>query len=160
MPNAKEAHSMTSIEQLFDRIEIARQHGADELAAIVLRRFIRSRSHLPRPRPEIEAFRRKRESFTQLRDRHLLMVEEYGCRPDYDRNELGRYFLANWNRLFGPLRKSKALEVSSDGLRKEMMASRLLARPRGGPFLLPQALPRGCCWRGTGAVKPTEYIVR
>jgi hypothetical protein len=47
-------------------------------------------------------------------------------RRDYDRNALGEYFLANWYRLFGPLRKSKALEVPSDQFRKELMVSRLL----------------------------------
>ena len=68
----------------------------------------------------------RRRSLTELRPRHLLMVEEYGHRLDYDRDELGRYFLSNWNRLFGTIRRSKALEVKSDQLRKEMMVSRLL----------------------------------
>jgi hypothetical protein len=58
--------------------------------------------------------------------RHLHMVEEYGFRSDYDRDALGEYFLANWYRLFGPLRESKALEVPSDQIRKELMVSRLL----------------------------------
>jgi hypothetical protein len=67
-----------------------------------------------------------REHFTQFRDRHLLMVEEYGFRPDYNRDELQKYFLTSWNRLFGTLRKSKALEVPSDQFRKEIMVERLL----------------------------------
>jgi hypothetical protein len=67
-----------------------------------------------------------REHFMQLRDRHIHMVEEHGFGPDYDRRELGNYFLVNWNRLFGTLRKSKALEVPSDQLRKGLMIARLL----------------------------------
>jgi hypothetical protein len=47
-------------------------------------------------------------------------------RREYDRDSLREYFLANWHRLFGALRKSKALEVPSDQLRKELMVSRLL----------------------------------
>jgi hypothetical protein len=62
----------------------------------------------------------------ELRPRHLLMVEEYGVAETYNRDELGQYFLTNWNRLFGTLRRSKALEVPSDQLRKEIMISRLL----------------------------------
>jgi hypothetical protein len=116
---------MTTLDLLWSQIDIARQQN-DETAGLVLRRFIRSRSQTKRPRPEMGAFRRKRESFMQLRDRHLLMVEEYGCRPDYDRDELREYFVTNWNRLFGTLRRSKALEVPSDRLRKEFMISRLL----------------------------------
>lgn len=38
------------------------------------------------------------------------MVEEYGHQREYDRDALRDYFLDNWYRLFGPLRKSKALE--------------------------------------------------
>ena len=68
-----------------------------------------------------------RKELTELRPRHLCMVEEHGFEEDgYDRDALGEYFLANWSRLFGPLRKSKALEVPSDQLRKELMISRLL----------------------------------
>jgi hypothetical protein len=117
---------MISIEQLFTQIGIARQHG-DEAAALVLRRFIRGRSTLPRPRPVMPTFNfGPRKEFTELRPRHLLMVEEYGIAETYNRDELGRYFLTNWNRLFGTLRRSKAMEVPSDQLRKEMMISRLL----------------------------------
>jgi hypothetical protein len=63
---------------------------------------------------------------TELRPRHLHMVEEYGFRREYDRDALGEYFLVNWYRLFGALRRSKALEVPSDQFRKELMVSRLL----------------------------------
>jgi hypothetical protein len=67
-----------------------------------------------------------RTELTELRPQHLHMVEEYGFRRDYDRDALAEYFLANWYRLFGALRKSKALEVPSDSLRKAIMVSRLL----------------------------------
>jgi hypothetical protein len=68
-----------------------------------------------------------RTELTELRPRHLLMVEEYRfVQHGYDRDALGEFFLANWYPLFGPLRRSKALEVSSDQFRKELMVSRLL----------------------------------
>jgi hypothetical protein len=118
---------MRQIEELFDRLDIARQDGGDESAAIVLGRFLRSRSHLPRPRPAMPTFNfGPRKELTELRPRHLHMVEEYGIAETYDRVELGQYFLTNWNRLFGTLRRSKALEVPSDLGRKERMISRLL----------------------------------
>jgi hypothetical protein len=118
---------MMSIEQLFTQIDIARQHGGDESAALVLRRFIRGRSHLPRPRPVMPTFNfGPRKEFTELRPRHLHVVEEYGIAETYNRNELGQYFVTNWNRLFGTLRRSEAMEVPSDLGRKERMISRLL----------------------------------
>jgi hypothetical protein len=67
-----------------------------------------------------------RKTLTELRPRHLHMMGEYGFRRDYDRDVMGD-FLANWSRLFGALRKSKALEVPSDKLRKELMVAHLLA---------------------------------
>jgi hypothetical protein len=54
------------------------------------------------------------------------MVEEHGIRAGYDREALAEYFTANWYRLFGALRKSKALEVPSDALRKSIMIHWLL----------------------------------
>jgi hypothetical protein len=68
----------------------------------------------------------KRTELRELRPRHLLMVEEYGIAPTYDRETLGDYFLVHWNRLFGTLRRSKALKVPSDRLRKILMVDRLL----------------------------------
>jgi hypothetical protein len=127
MPCTKEARCMREIEELFDRLDIARQDGGDESRAIVLGRFIRSRSHLPRPRPVMPTFNfGPRKELTELRPRHLLMIEEYGIAETYNRDELGRYLLGNWNRLFGTLRRSKAMEVPSDQFRKELMISRLL----------------------------------
>jgi hypothetical protein len=85
-----------------------------------------STTNAVRPPPEMPPFDRKRQSLMHLRPRHLVMVEEYGFRDDYDRNALAEYFKAHWNRLFGTLRKSKALEVLSDALRKEIMLHQLL----------------------------------
>jgi hypothetical protein len=86
-----------------------------------------ARAHIPRHRPTMPTFNwGPRKALTELRPRHLHMVEEYGFRRDYDREALGEYFLANWYRLFGALRRSKALEVPSDQFRKELMVSRLL----------------------------------
>jgi hypothetical protein len=104
---------------------IAAPSHEDHLA--VMERFKASRAHLPRQWPTMPAFDwGPRRALTELRPRHLHMVEEYGFRRDYDRNALGDYFLANWSRLFGPLRRSKAREVPSDSLRKAIMVSRLL----------------------------------
>ena len=54
-----------------------------------------------------------------LRPRHLVMVEEYGFRLDYDREAIAEYFSANWYRLFGSaaeiekLTKSQAMLFAS-----------------------------------------------
>ena len=69
---------------------------------------------------------RPRKSLNELRPRHLHMVEEYGIAETYDRDALADHFMANWYRLFGPLRRSKAREVPSDQIRKGLMISRLL----------------------------------
>jgi hypothetical protein len=80
-----------------------------------------------RPHPQMPPFDRKRQSLMHLRPRHLVMVEEHGFEEHgYNRDDLREYFLANWNRLFGTLRKSKALAVPSDTLRKEIMVHQLL----------------------------------
>src|SRR5437879_5214125 len=68
----------------------------------------------------------KRTELRELRPRHLHMVEKHGVAPTYNRAALGEYFLLNWNRLFGTLRKSRAMEVPSDALRRELMICRLL----------------------------------
>jgi hypothetical protein len=115
--------AMTSVSRC-DLLIAAPSHE-DRMA--ILERFKATRAHLPRQRPTMPTFDwRPRKALTELRPRHLHMVEEYGFRRDYDRNALGGYFRANWYRLFGALRKSKALEVPSDQLRKELMVSRLL----------------------------------
>jgi hypothetical protein len=109
---------------LCDQLIAAPSHEA-RLAA--MERFKASLARLPREWPTMPAFDLgPRKAQTELRPRHLHMVEEYGFRSDYDRDALGEYFLANWYRLFGPLRESKALEVPSDQIRKELMVSRLL----------------------------------
>jgi hypothetical protein len=94
---------------------------------IVARRKAK-RDHLPRQWENMPTFQRgPRKSIMDLTIKHLLQVEENGFQKDgYDRNALGDYFLANYDRLFGPIRKSKALEVPSDQFRKERIVHRLL----------------------------------
>jgi hypothetical protein len=75
---------------------------------------------------DMPAFGRKRESFMQLRDRHLQWVEELGIRKYYDRSTMQDFFVENYDRYFGCLRRSKAKAVPSDLLRKEIMISMLL----------------------------------
>jgi hypothetical protein len=71
------------------------------------------RAHLPRQWEDMPSMARgRRKSIMDLTIKHLLQVEENGFQKDgYDRNALGEYFLANYTRLFGSIRKSKALEV-------------------------------------------------
>jgi hypothetical protein len=117
--------STTTSIDLCDQLLIAARQNKDRLA--VIERFKISRAHLPRHRPTMPSFDwGPRQALTALRPRLVHMVEEYGFRRDYDRDALREYFLANWYRLFGALRKSKALEVPSDSLRKAIMVSRLL----------------------------------
>ncbi len=78
------------------------------------------------PRPTMPPFDRVRRDFMQLMPRHLDQVEERAVEDYYDREILGEYFLLNWNRMFGTLRKSKAKEVPSDTFRKQLMIHRLL----------------------------------
>jgi hypothetical protein len=61
----------------------------------ILERHKASRAHLPRHRPTMPTFDwRPRKALTELRPRHLHMIEEYGFRREYDRDALGEYFLA------------------------------------------------------------------
>jgi hypothetical protein len=114
---------MTPID-LFEQLIAAPSH---EDRLVVMERFKASRAHLPRQRSTMPTFDwGPRKALTELRPRHLHMVEEYGFRREYDRDAVGEYFLANWYRLFGALRKSKVREVPSDQLRKELMVARLL----------------------------------
>jgi hypothetical protein len=62
----------------------------------------------------------------QLRNRHLDVIRDYGCEDTYDRREVEAYFMANYNKLFGPLRRSKAKEIPSDELRKSLLITQLL----------------------------------
>jgi hypothetical protein len=53
------------------------------------------RAHLPKEWPTMPAFERgPRKSLTELRPRHLHMVEEYGFRREYDRAALQQYSFA------------------------------------------------------------------
>ena len=117
---------MTELEIVWQQLDDCRSRGDDDAARMALRRFARARSKQVKPRPVMETFNMPRKHFMQLRDRHLHMVEEHGFGPTYNCRELGEFFLTNWNRLFGTLRKSKALEVESDRLRKSLMVGRSL----------------------------------
>ena len=75
---------------------------------------------------DMPAFGRKRESFMQLRDKHLLWVEELGIRETYNRSHMQDFFVVNYDLYFPPLRGSKAKAVPSDFLRKEIMISMLM----------------------------------
>jgi hypothetical protein len=100
----------------------------DEARSEMLARREAQRAHLPRQWETMPTFeRRPRKSIMDLRPAHLHMVEEHGFeKHGYDRNTLGDYFLANYDRLFGSIRKSKAREVPSDRFRKERIVHRLL----------------------------------
>jgi hypothetical protein len=104
----------TELEIFYGQLTDAMSRNDEEAGRRALHRFSRARSKQVKPRPEMETFNRPRKPFMQLRDRHLHMVEEYGFQREYNRDELRKYFLANYQRLFGMLRKSKALEVPSD----------------------------------------------
>lgn len=67
-----------------------------------------------------------RRSLTELRPRHLHLVEELANRETYDRNAVRDWMLANYNFLFGAIRYRKAAEVPSDSSRKLIIISRLL----------------------------------
>jgi len=100
----------------------------DKARSEILARNKAERAHLPRQWPTMPPFYHgPRTELTELRSRHLHMVEEHGFeKHGYDRKALGDYFLKNYNRLFGSIRKSKALEVQSDQFRKELIIHRLL----------------------------------
>jgi hypothetical protein len=94
----------------------------------ILARNKAERAHLPKHWPTMPTINfGPRETFDELRPRHLSFVEEFGFPREYDRDAVREYFLTNWYRLFGALRRSKALEVPSDQLRKEVMIARLLS---------------------------------
>jgi hypothetical protein len=114
------------IAQLAEQIHFARQVGEDA-ALVVLHRYIRSRSNIKQPRPVMPTFNfGRRIEFTDLRPRHLLMVEEYGIAATYDRDRLRERFLADYHRFFGPLRRPMASDVPSDRGRRERMIENLL----------------------------------
>jgi hypothetical protein len=116
---------MSGLEIFWQQIDMARINGAD--TDVIFRRFSRARSKQPKQPVEMPTFNfGPRQTFTELRPRHLTLVEEYGVADTYNRDELREHFLTNWNRLFGALRKSKAHEVPSDDLRKSFMISDLL----------------------------------
>jgi hypothetical protein len=117
-----------TLDGLITQINAARYVRNDDNEALkILKAFSASRQSQPKQRPTMPTFNfGSRTSLTELRPRHLLMVEEHGHQEHYDRDALRDYFLTNYHRMFGPLRKSKALEVPSDRLRKEMIVEQFL----------------------------------
>jgi hypothetical protein len=114
-----------TISEFFDQLEAA---PSDEARSEILEKRAAARAHLPKEYPVMPAYNfGPLKSFTELRPRHLLMVEEHGFeKHGYNRDAVRDYLLKNYNRLFGTLRKSKALEVASDQIRKELIVHRLL----------------------------------
>jgi hypothetical protein len=120
---------------------------------------------MTKPRPEMPPFNfGLRESLMELRPRHLLMVEEYGhTEVGYNRDALHDYFLLHWNRLFGTLRRSKAVEVPSDQLRKEVMIARLLDLIEGRQAEYREersGIPRTSNNRGTTVYRQSKQTLR
>jgi hypothetical protein len=120
---------MSDVVEMLQRMSIAMDADGIEAGAGVIRQWSKARAQQSKPWPVMPARRfgpHKRTSLTALRNRHLDMVEEMGCRPEYDRSQLGTWFLENWDSLFGTLRRSKAAAVPSDIFRKEFVISKLL----------------------------------
>jgi hypothetical protein len=105
----------------------------------VLMSFFAHRAAQPKPKPgyaqtnvefyeELDAsVKAKRESLTQLTHRHLEKIDRIARRPEFDRASYQTYMTANYDTLFGPLRRPKAQETPFDQTwRKPMMVGLLL----------------------------------
>jgi hypothetical protein len=117
---------MTELEIFWNQLDDARSRGDDDAALIALRRFAKARSKQVKPRPKMPAFHSPRTHLMQLNNRHLDVIRDYGCEETYDRRKVEAYFMANYNKLFGSIRRSKGKEVPSDELRKSLLISQLL----------------------------------
>jgi hypothetical protein len=117
---------MNALESFWEQVDAARKNGDD--TELIFRRYFRAKSKEPKQRlrkmPTYN-FGPRRE-FTELRPRHLTMIEELGVRDHYDRKETHAWLMDNYYRLFGPLRRSKTKELPSDQWRKDSMIHRLL----------------------------------
>jgi hypothetical protein len=114
----------TALEIFWQQIDIARQTG--DATDLIFRRYHRAKSSEPKKRPKMPAFHTPRQSLMQLNNRHLDVIRDYGCEDTYDRGEVEKYFLANYRKLFGSIRRSKAKEVPSDELRKSLLITQLM----------------------------------
>jgi hypothetical protein len=105
----------------------------------VMKSFIAARAAQPKPTPgyaqinvefyeELDASKKaKRTSLTQLRHRHLDQIDRVARRPHYDRESYQEYWLENYDRLFGPLRRPRSKETPFDiSWRKPLMIGLLL----------------------------------
>jgi hypothetical protein len=110
---------------LFDELNNAPDSAA---CRIIFARVEAERARLPKRWPTMPTYNfGPRKTLDELRPRHLNFVEEFGFRREYDRDAARKYLLTNWHRFFGSLRKTKALEVNSDEIRKAVMVARLLS---------------------------------
>jgi hypothetical protein len=119
-----EQHATSELEIFWQQIDIARKTGDD--TDLIFRRYIKAKALEPKQRPKMPAFHTPRQSLIQLNNRHLDVIRDYGCEDTYDRGEVEAYFIANYNKLFGSIRRSKAKEVPSDELREGLLVTQLL----------------------------------
>jgi hypothetical protein len=128
---------MTTLEALADNFNKANDQ-TERLQA--LKSFISSRASLPKaPRgyamtnvefySELDGSRKaKRTSLMQLRHRHLEKIDRVARRPHFDRASDQEYMTANYDRLFGPLRRKNKETPFDQSWRKPMVVSLLLNR--------------------------------
>ena len=114
----------TALEIFWDQIDMARKTGDD--TELIFRRYIRAKSKEPKKRPKMPPFNSPRTHLMQLNNKHLDMIRDYGAADTFDRGEVGAYFISNYRKLFGSIRRSKAKEVPSDRLRESFLVSQLL----------------------------------
>jgi hypothetical protein len=117
---------MTELQIFYEQLDDARSRNDDEAGRMALRRFSRARSKQVKPRPKMPAFHTPRTHLIQLNNKHLNVIRDYGCEETYDRREVEAYFMANYRKLFGSIRRSRAKEVPSDRLRKSLLITQLL----------------------------------
>jgi hypothetical protein len=118
--------NMTELEIFYGQLDDARSRNDDEAATMALRRFVRARSRQIKPRPKMPPFNSPRTHLIQLNNKHLDVIRDYGAADTFDRGEVGAYFITNYRKLFGSIRRSKAKEVPSDEFRRSLLVSQLL----------------------------------
>ena len=119
--------------ELFDQLLAAPD---DKTRMEILDRNAEARKHIPKSRPVMPPYGRKRHSLTQLIPRHLEWIERLANRPSwaegsrgrpgYERCDMHEHFCSNYTRFFAPLRGSLAKDVPSDEFRRWWMINNLL----------------------------------
>ena len=117
---------ISELEIFFGQLDDARSRNDDEGCSMALRRFTRARSSRPKQWRKMPPYHAPRESFMQLRDRHLGWIDDLGHREKYNRPNMHSYMLEHYDSMFGPLRRPKRNAVPSDDLRKSFIVSGLL----------------------------------